>query len=804
MKLLMRRKLAIFAVFLFSLPVASNCRFMQSQAASTYSTAELASMAARMAPATGQAGADPELPRIFLDTRYVPPTGGQTINVSAGGDFQAAINRANPGDIISLQAGATFTGNFVLPAKTGTGWIVIRTSAPDSSLPAQGTRVTPAHASVMPKIITANTEPAITAANGAHHFRFIGVEVSLAAGNPLTYNLVSLSDGGQNTLDKIPHHLIFDRVYVHGNATATVRRGFALNSASTAIIDSYISDCHEVGADSQAIAGWNTPGPLKIVNNYLEGAGENFIMGGADPSVPNMVPSDIEFARNYCFKPTSWKAGEPDFGGIAWTVKNSFELKNAQRVLIDGNIFENNWVNAQTGFSILFTVRNQDGTAPWSVVQDITFSNNIVRHTASGLNMHGTDDIRPSASTRRVRISNNLFEDVGGNRWGGTGSGRLFQIGVGGGPTDVTIEHNTAFQTNHVAAIDGIPPGESFIFRNNIMPNNEFGFFGSGKGTGNDALNFYFPGAVFMRNVIVGGRGDLYPTDNFFPATIDAVRFVNYNGGNYQLDPSSPFKRAATDGKDIGVDYAALNLALTGIASVSTVSAASYSSDNVAIESILATFGTRISGTTQAAASTPLPTELDGVSVKVRDKFNVVWPCPLFFVSPTQINFQIPIISALGEADVIVTNADLVIARGTINVGRIAPGFFTADASGRGLPTAIVSRTRSNNQQTFEPVATYDFNQQKYVAVPIDLGPLSDQVFLVLYGTGFRYSSLSSFSVKIGGVDAQVTFAGQQGGFVGLDQLNIRMPRSLIGRGNVDVVVTVEGQTGNTVIVNVK
>ena len=178
-----------------------------------------------------------------------------------------------------------------------------------------------------------------------------------------------------------------------------------MNSATSAVIDSYISECHEAGADSQAIAGWNGPGPFKIVNNYLQGAGENLMFGGADPTITNLVPSDIEVRGNHFDKPVSWRTA-------AWSVKNIFELKNARRVLIDGNIFEHNWPQAQNGFSILFTVRNQDGTAPWSVVQDVTFTHNIVRHVAAAVNILGTDDIHASQQTKRILISNNLFDDV--------------------------------------------------------------------------------------------------------------------------------------------------------------------------------------------------------------------------------------------------------------------------------------------------------------------------------------------------------------------------------------------------------
>jgi hypothetical protein len=256
----------------------------------------------------------------------------------------------------------------------------------------------------------------------------------------VTYNLIELGNRPASPAE-LPHHLIFDRVYVNGTPHVNLRRGIALNRAWTAIIDSAIADVHEVGADSQAIAGWDGPGPYKIVNNDLEGAGENVMFGGADPSIRDLVPSDIEIRRNRSFKPLAWRIGDPGYAGRPWTVKNLLELKNARRVLIDGNLFEHNWAHAQAGTAIVFTVRNQDGTAPWSVVEDVTFTNNVVRHTGAGVGMHGIDG-KPSQPTKRILIKNNLFDDVSGARWGG--GGRLFQ--AYNGITDLVIEHNTAFQ----------------------------------------------------------------------------------------------------------------------------------------------------------------------------------------------------------------------------------------------------------------------------------------------------------------------------------------------------------------------
>jgi hypothetical protein len=270
------------------------------------------------------------------------------------------------------------------------------------------------------------------------------------------------------------------------------------------------------------------------------------MFGGADPDIPNLVPSDIEIIRNHLTKPLRWKKDAPSFEGTEWAVKNLLELKNARRVVIEGNLLEHNWPQAQNGFAILFTVRNQDGGAPWSVVEDVTFRNNYVRRVAAGINVLGRDDNHPSELTRRIAIVNNLFEDVGGT-WGG--NGRLFQLLDR--TSGITIEHNTAFQTGGIIFAGDTGPHESFVFQNNVMPHNEYGVIGSGSGSGNGTLEKFFPGVVFRRNVLVGAPAASYPRDNFFPARLSAT-----------------FAQKATTGRPPGVDIAALERALGGLATV--------------------------------------------------------------------------------------------------------------------------------------------------------------------------------------------------------------------------------------------
>jgi len=499
-------------------------------------------------PAEASGRRQPELPRTDVDTgiQFRPV---RTIQVPAHGDFQAALDEAEPGDLIALEKGATYQGPFRLPRKEGSGWIVIAARAAVASLPRPGQRVGPSNASTMPKLVAASNSVIVTERR-AHHYRFIGIEFSPAPGTFLR-DLVQLGLN-ETAAEDVPHHIIFDRCYLHGDAQKGTRRGIAMNSRATAVIDSYLSDFKEVGADSQAIAGWNGPGPFKIINSFLEAAGENVMFGGADPTIPELVPADIVIRGNHLAKPLRWQADDPRFEGTHWSVKNLFELKNARRVLVDGNVFEYNWPESQNGFAILFTVRNQDGGAPWSVVEDVTFANNVVRHVASGVNVLGRDDIRPSQQTARIAIRNNLFVDVGG-RWG---AGRLFQLLDG--TVDVSIDHNTGLQSDTLLLGGDHAPHRGFVFQNNIALHNRYGIIGSGTAPGQATLDRYFPGALVRRNVIVGGQPDRYPAGNFFPASIDQVGFVALQDGDYRLVPSSSYRRAGTDGRPIGVNLDAL------------------------------------------------------------------------------------------------------------------------------------------------------------------------------------------------------------------------------------------------------
>ena len=245
--------------------------------------------------------------------------------------------------------------------------------------------------------------------------------------------------------------------------------------------------------------------------------------------------------------------------------------------------------------------------------------------------------------------------------------------------------------------------------------------------------------------------------------------------------------------------------ALLTTTAAATVSAASFSADALASEAIVASFGSDLATTTQAATSTPLLLNLAGTSVVVRDSSNVERLAPLFFVSPGQVNFQIPAGTKTGAAAVLISNSTGRIANGTINVEAVAPALFAANSNGREVPAALVLRVKADGAQSYEPIAVFDQAQNKFVAAPIDLSQPNEQVFLVAFGSGWRNRrSLESVLVKVGGEIAPVLFAGAVEGLVGLDQINVRLPGNLAGRGEVDFLLQVDGKSANTLRIHIK
>ncbi|HVF66681.1 MAG TPA: right-handed parallel beta-helix repeat-containing protein [Pyrinomonadaceae bacterium] len=489
----------------------------------------------------------------------------RTISVRAGGDLRRAIEQARPGDTIVLEAGASFTGPFTLTNKgASVEWITLRSSTPDSQLPGDSERVSPSHAPLLAKLLApGGGEAALQTAPGAHHWRLLGLEMRPARADTLVYDLVKLGDGtnAQDTPEKVPHHLIIDRCLITAFPKQTLKRGVALNSAETSVVNSYVAGFKSAEQDAQAVGGWNGPGPFHVVNNYVEASGENLMFGGAVPSVPGLVPSDIEVRRNHFFKPLSWRQGEPTYAGTRWSVKNVLELKSARRVVVEGNVLENSWGDVNAGYgTINLTVRGDSG--PQATIEDVLIRNNLITHAPNGLNILGKDTYQPSRRGRGVKIVNNLFTDIDGKRW--TGDGEFIKISD---MPDVVVDHNTVLHTGNAVTVYG-PQSTGFVFTNNLMRQNSYGVIGQDHGPGSETLRAFMPGAIFRRNVVAGaseGYPYFYPPDNFYPSELTKVGFANFAGGDYRLSAASPYKGRATDRADVGCDIEALNAAIASV-----------------------------------------------------------------------------------------------------------------------------------------------------------------------------------------------------------------------------------------------
>ncbi len=487
-------------------------------------------------------------------------TGSNCIrNVPSGNpaSFQNAINAATCGDTIILVAGSTYTGNFIIPAKSCSGWIVVESSGV-GSLPSPGNRVSPSNLSNMATVTTnANNSAAISVADNAHNWRFIGLEMTATVGS--TQNALFDSGSYTTVLANIPSYITIDRCYIHGASTTSIRRGVQLNVAYGAVVDSYIGNIFSPGYDSQAVLGWNGPGPYLYQNNFLSAASENTLFGGADPLIANLIPADITIVGNWYWKDyTNWL-------GAGYDVKNSIEFKNAQRVLVDGNVFDYSWGDAQTGNIVSFKSVDQSGTCTWCATTDLTFTDNLVRHGAIGI-VFGDNDCSSAQAMNRILVRNNVLTDIStsyaGNGWGievittTNGAGCVTS-------NNETIDHNSVFANGAFLVLGDTGTIANFQFTNTLGTAGAYGIKGTGQGSGTASLSTFVPTEIYHDIVLLTNDGTLdgipYPSGTFANTTSGAS-FTSYANSNYQLACSSPYHNAGTDGKDIGVwDWTCLN-----------------------------------------------------------------------------------------------------------------------------------------------------------------------------------------------------------------------------------------------------
>lgn len=363
--------------------------------------------------------------------RAIPlyPMGLQTVSCTdtVRTNLQAALNSARGGQVLCLSG--TFVGNYTLPARADGGWVVV-TSLVAPRTP--GIRIRPSQAGMLSRLVAAGTQPALKTAPKAS--RWYIRELEITTDSLLTRAATALIDLATPTaISDFATDIVFDRVWAHGWPDQTLRRCVSLQSAATTIMHSWLDDCHEKGADSQAIAGWAGPGPFMIENNHLAGAGENVMFGGADPRFKGVHPSDIIMRRNHLYTPPTWRG--------KWTKKNILETKNVARLLVEENVFDGSWGDGQTGYAVLIKSANQGATAAHrdNGSRDIIFRRNlIVRASAAiSVNGYGADNRMNDSVSRRIEITENYADSI--PLFDLDGRGVIFLTGA----TDILMAQNT-------------------------------------------------------------------------------------------------------------------------------------------------------------------------------------------------------------------------------------------------------------------------------------------------------------------------------------------------------------------------
>jgi hypothetical protein len=326
-----------------------------------------------------------------------------------------------------------------------------------------------------------------------------------------------------------------------------------------------VSDFKEVGADSQALAGWSGSGPIKIVDNYLEGGAENVLFGGSDPAIPGLVPSDIEIRGNTIAKNPRWNPGNSTYDGSRWTMKLLLELKNARRVLVEANVFEN-----YDGFAIVITPRNQSGTAPWSTVTDVTIRHNWIRRVSSIINISGYDEYHPSRPTERITVEHNVAESLYD-----AGPPNPKMILINGGPDDVTIRHNTILTppgrgSSYLMFANAIhKKGNAFAFTDNIVQLGTYGMGGDNPPLGSNSLTLldgHFRRWAFSSNILINPQGSppsMYPAGQYWVSSLAAVGFQDPSKADFALSAKSPYRGHGSGGSDPGANVKSLFEAFT-------------------------------------------------------------------------------------------------------------------------------------------------------------------------------------------------------------------------------------------------
>jgi hypothetical protein len=502
--------------------------------------------------------------------------------VKTGPEFQVALNAAKPGDTIYLDPAGSFVGSFIAPLKDekATAYITIRPSTPDRDLPPAGTRMTPEAASRLPLVISNSAGHGLVFPTRSHHWKIkaLAFTQNVAIAEDVISVWVMPEYGTIYTTADQPHHIEIDQVYVHTGDGQWTKRGIAANGAHISITNSWIDNIKYRGADSQAVVAWTASGPITVINNYLEAAGENVMFGGGHSLFgAEGTPADITIRQNHLFKPLKWWREHPSWDGSRWTVKNLLELKMAKRVVVENNILENCWPHAQIGYGIVLSPTNDINLDPWATVEDVTIRNNVIKNVTIGVAFTRPGP-HPTLPVSRVSVLNNVFTgNTSGlkcpNPWVENGpptdcTENQSEVFIVGSPHTLSIRQNTFVFGNpkKVGYVEGRVA--KLTLSNNIFAAGmQDGIQGYSVSSGEAAMRTYFSDGIVQNNAFVGLAGSARSlSDQIYVRDLANAKFADPAKGNYRLLPSSPLA-----GRNVGVDWAAWDQSWTDHAAPSAL-----------------------------------------------------------------------------------------------------------------------------------------------------------------------------------------------------------------------------------------
>lgn len=516
----------------------------------------------------------PQFPAVKPDIAY-PPDAGYTITaVASGANLQTAITAAACGTKLNLAHDGSWTSAtaYTLPNNSCAchtdqkKWIILQGDQFAANY-TPGVRTDPsAQYHQYPHITSTDINYTFTAlANGASCWGFAGLDVTndIADANAL----FEINDGTQTTAN-FSHDFAFWGDYLHGKPTQGLRRALSLNGNFETVVDSYLSDGHQTDSDAQAIHVFDGLGGGLIRNNFLEGSTENILFGGLASQSLGTLTADFTITGNDVFKPLAWRFGDPSYAGIHWLIKNSFELKLGQRLLVTGNIFENCWGDGQTGQPIPWNTGSQNGLRPGNTIQDVNFYYNIIRH-AAGVYVFSGNTGNSNQPDHRLNIHDNLSYDIDDVKWAYSFSGRNPTIQLDGAnagnifpPYDVWLDHETISTAGNLSTAvafggSGNPLFHYGIkFTNSIVERGANGAIYSvaGGDEGNVVITTNAPNGKFDHDCLIGSGFSSYTNGAFAglqkPAT-QALVYVN-PGVDFHVSASSICHNASSTNTDIG------------------------------------------------------------------------------------------------------------------------------------------------------------------------------------------------------------------------------------------------------------